>query len=152
MTKGQRRGLFAKCVTEASLADVRAQRDAFEAYVAEHAEEIDDGDRADLEDARKIYADAIASKRAEDRRQVAESLVLAAIVGSAMWWGIATGNGWPVAGSLVLFLVAGGTPGGQRLLLGLSNLLLGLAVLGIVILAIGAATLFVLALTGNLAL
>ena len=84
------------------------------------------------------------------RRQVGDALVLTAIAGLLMWWGIANGSGWAIAGSLVLFLVAGGTQGGQRLLLGLSTLFLGLAALGFVALAIGVATLVILVLTGGL--
>lgn len=150
MTKDQQREFVAKCLMESSLTDVKAQRDAFEAHIAEHAVEIEEGDKSDIEDMRKIYADTIAIKESEARRQIIVPLVLAVIAGLAMWGGIGTGNGWLIACSLGLFIAAAGTPGGQRFLFESLKLLMGLAGLFIIIVIVGAATLFILALTGNL--
>jgi hypothetical protein len=150
MTKDQQREFAAKCIMQSSLADVRAQSEAFEAHIAEHAADIEESDKADIEGMRKIYADALAIKEHEARNQTILPLSLATLAGLAMWAGIATANGWGIAGSVVLFLVAAGTDGGQRFLLGLMKLLMGLVGLFVMVVIIGAVVLFILALTGNL--
>jgi hypothetical protein len=68
MTKEQQREFAEKCVMDSPLASVMAQRDTFEAHIAEHAAEIEEGDKAEIEQMRKIYVDAIAIKRRESRR------------------------------------------------------------------------------------
>jgi hypothetical protein len=68
MTKDQQLEFFAKCVMEEPLCDVKAQRDAFEAHIADHAAEIHESDKSDIEEARRIYANAIAIKDGEARR------------------------------------------------------------------------------------
>lgn len=150
MTKDQQRELAAKCVMASSLADVKAQRDAFEAHLVDHAAEIEDGDLADIEQMRKVYAEAITLKEVQARRHVFLPLLLAALAGLAMWAGIAASSGWLIASSLGLLLSAASTEGGQRFLFGFIKLLLGLMGLFVAIAIIGAATLFILALTGNL--
>jgi hypothetical protein len=77
-------------------------------------------------------------------------LVLATIAGLAMWGGIGTGNGWLIASSLLLLIVSGGTEGGQRFLFVSMKLLMVSMGLFIVVLVIGTAALFILALTGTL--
>jgi hypothetical protein len=149
LTKDQQRELLKKIVAESSLADVKSQRDQFEAHIAERAAEIDEGDKADIAEMRKIYEDAIAVKEREARREVLLPLVLATVATVAMWRGIEIGNGWLIASSLVLFLWAGGTNVGLRFVYGLLKLSLGLMALLFVALVIGAATLLILAISGN---
>jgi hypothetical protein len=150
MTKDQRRDLFRTIVAGSSLDDVRSQRAHFEAQIAEHMFDIDEGDKADIEEMRRIYAEAIALKERQARYALLFPLLLAAAGSFAMWRGIQTGNGWLIAGSLVLFLWAGGTNAGLRFVYGLLKGSRGLVALFFVALIIGAATLLIVALSGHL--
>lgn len=150
MTKEEQREFARKCMVAAPLPDVRAQQTAFEAHLVEHAADIEEADHADIDQMRTIYAEAIAVKQAQARRQLFLPLVLALVAGLAMWGGIANANGWVIAWSLLLLLVAAATEGGQRLLFGLMKLLFGLFGIFILLAIIGVATLVILALTGSL--
>jgi hypothetical protein len=106
MSHRKRREFFIKMVAESSLADVKAQRQAFEAQLVERAAEIDEIDRIDAHDIRQIYADTIAAKENTASRAITVPLVLVVFGGLGMWAGIANGNGWVIAASVCLLLWA----------------------------------------------
>ena len=99
---------------------------------------------------RETYVRAIAFKEAAQQQQIIVPLAMVAVAILAMWFGVQTGNGWAIAGSLVLLLLFIGTNLGQRLIDGFMKLLLGVVGLAIVVFVIGFVTLFILAATGNL--
>jgi hypothetical protein len=80
MTKEEEREFFIKCVGESSLDDLKRSFAATEAYFAKHAAEIDDSDKALMEDVRRIYADAIAIKENERAGHRVSSFIAAALV------------------------------------------------------------------------
>ena len=150
MTKSEQREFFIKCIQESTLAEVKNQQIAFQAHIDEHISEVDEGDKADIEDMRRIYVDTIATKEHEAQQEILLPLGLAALAGISMWVGVVQGNGWAIAGGLILFLAASVTKGGQRFWNGLLILMLGLMGLTIAAAIIGFATLIILALTGHL--
>lgn len=106
MNKDQQRELFKKCISKATLADAKAQRDAFDAYVVEHASEIDEDDQAELADMRKIYADAISEKEAQASNSGGKFWVFVSVAALLMCGGLASNDSLCVVLSFVFMFLA----------------------------------------------
>jgi hypothetical protein len=84
MTKDEKRAWIVNYADGLSLDGVKKYRDEFEAHIAEHPEEVEN-EKADLEDARQILAEAIKTKERSSRFTRIVWFIVCALLGLLLY-------------------------------------------------------------------